>query len=78
MKSSLGPNWSGLTKTEATTNGACLRASRTSERCPSCSAPIVGTKRDEPFRGARLADGAPQGVDGADGDHEGIIAYHRA
>src|SRR5262249_29905458 len=42
--SSFGPNCVGFTKTEQTTKRARRAASRTSERCPSWSAPIVGTK----------------------------------
>src|SRR5579872_27175 len=41
-KSSLGPNCMGLTKIETTTRSDCVCAARTSDRCPSCSAPMVG------------------------------------
>ena len=43
-KSSPGANCSGFTKMEATTMSHSDRACRTKERCPSCRAPIVGTK----------------------------------
>src|SRR5262245_26031263 len=43
-KSSSGPNWLGFTKIDITTTSARLFARRTSETCPSCRAPIVGTK----------------------------------
>ena len=43
-KSSFGPNWVGLTNTLATTRSACWRASSTSEKCPACRLPMVGTK----------------------------------
>ena len=46
-RSSFGPNWSGLTKIETATvppGPASSRARRSSARCPSCSAPIVGTR----------------------------------
>ena len=50
-RSSEGPNWSGLTKMLTTTTSAFSRAIRTSDRWPSWSAPIVGTKpTDEPRR----------------------------
>src|SRR5690349_3714768 len=42
-KSSAGPNWSGLTKTDVTTRSADSRARSTRRRWPSCSAPMVGT-----------------------------------
>src|SRR5580692_4128443 len=42
-RSSLAPNCVGLTKMEAATRSEDERAARTSERCPSWSAPIVGT-----------------------------------
>src|SRR5882757_1980874 len=43
-KSSPGANCSGFTKMEATTVSHSDRARRTKDRCPSCRAPIVGTK----------------------------------
>src|SRR5258708_27995291 len=43
-KSSPGANCSGFTKMEATTVSHSDRARRTKDRCPSCKAPIVGTK----------------------------------
>src|SRR4051812_38803207 len=42
-RSSLGPNWVGLTKIVRITTSAWARAARTSARWPSWSAPIVGT-----------------------------------
>ena len=44
MRSFLSLNCVGLTKTLATTTSHSLRARATSEMCPSCNAPIVGTK----------------------------------
>lgn len=44
LKSSLGPNWVGLTKIETTTVSASVLAFFTRLKCPSCSAPIVGTR----------------------------------
>src|SRR5579872_5848677 len=43
-RSSLGPNCRGLTKIETATTSHFAFAARTSERCPSCNAPMVGTK----------------------------------
>src|SRR6266852_404262 len=43
-KSSVGPNCAGLTKIETITTSDWARAARTNDRCPRCSAPIVGTK----------------------------------
>jgi hypothetical protein len=43
-RSSVGPNCVGLTKIVAATNCARARASETRRRCPSWSAPIVGTR----------------------------------
>jgi hypothetical protein len=46
-KSSFGPNWVGLTNRLVTTVPlvrARFLARRTSARCPSCKAPMVGTK----------------------------------
>src|SRR3954466_1281758 len=43
LRSSLGPNCMGFTKTDAATAAHCERAACTSDRCPACSAPIVGT-----------------------------------
>src|SRR5258708_19066558 len=43
LKSSYGPNWVGFTKIETMTTSHSLRALRISERCPSWSAPMVGT-----------------------------------
>src|SRR5918995_28329 len=43
-KSSPRPNWVGLTKMEATTRSHSSRAVRIRDKCPSCSAPIVGTR----------------------------------
>ena len=42
-KSSFGPNWVGFTNIETTTVSASSFALRTRLKCPSCSAPIVGT-----------------------------------
>ncbi len=44
-KSSRGPNWVGLTKTETTTKEACRSASLTSATCPRWSAPWWGPGR---------------------------------
>ncbi len=44
LKSSVGPNCAGFTKMETTTTSLCCLARRTSERWPSCSAPMVGTR----------------------------------
>ena len=43
-RSSLGPNCVGLTKMEVATASHWARAARTSERWPSCNAPMVGTR----------------------------------
>ena len=43
-KSSVGPNCVGFTKMETATASHCAFAARTSDKCPSCRAPIVGTK----------------------------------
>ena len=43
-KSSVGPNCNGLTKIDTAVTSHCDFDFRTSERCPSCKAPIVGTK----------------------------------
>ena len=50
-KSSCGANWVGLTKTVATTGSPWALARRISDPCPSCSAPIVGT-RAHPWKAA--------------------------
>src|SRR6266513_5622455 len=42
-KSSLGPNCSRLTKMLVTTQSPWRRAISTSDRCPACKLPIVGT-----------------------------------
>src|SRR5687767_9719691 len=47
-RSSLGPNWVGLTKMETTTCSHSSRARRTREICPSCRYPIVGTNPSLP------------------------------
>jgi hypothetical protein len=53
LKSSAGPNCSGLTKMVATTWSASARAARSSSAWPSCSAPIVITTATRPVRSAR-------------------------
>src|SRR5512138_943546 len=52
-RSSLGPNWVGLTKMETTTWSHSSRARRTKERCPSCKYPIVGTSPTVPEKERR-------------------------
>ena len=42
-RSSFAPNCVGFTKIEAATTSDPSRAARTNDKCPSCSAPIVGT-----------------------------------
>src|ERR1700722_624912 len=42
-KSSRGPNCKGFTKIDAATTSHEAFAARTSDKCPSCSAPMVGT-----------------------------------
>jgi hypothetical protein len=49
-KSSVGANCVGLTKIETTTFCARRLASRTSDTCPSWSAPMVGTSATAAFR----------------------------
>src|ERR1700723_311429 len=44
LRSSAGPNCFGFTKTDTTTGEHLRLASRTSEKCPSCNAPMVGTR----------------------------------
>src|ERR1700735_392003 len=44
LRSSAGPNCFGFTKMDTTTGEHFRFASRTREKCPSCNAPIVGTK----------------------------------
>ena len=43
-KSSSGPNCRGFTKMPTATASQASRAARISERCPSCNAPMVGTR----------------------------------
>src|SRR5690349_20271634 len=43
-RSSVGANCVGFTKIETTTSPQRLFAARASDRCPACSAPIVGTR----------------------------------
>src|SRR5262249_61271631 len=43
-RSSWGANCVGLTKIDTITEPDLLLARRTNEKCPSCSAPIVGTR----------------------------------
>src|SRR3982074_2337490 len=56
-KSSVGPNWVGFTKIETATESHCAFAARTSDKCPSCRAPMVGTRpsRLRPARASRQA-----------------------
>src|ERR1700747_2126426 len=48
LKSSDGPNCVGLTKIETTIGEDSPFAARISEKWPSCSAPIVGTRPSRP------------------------------
>ena len=48
-------NWVGLTNTDSTTVSFSDAAADSSERCPSCRAPIVGTKPIVPVRAGRSA-----------------------
>src|SRR6188768_76238 len=43
-KSDASPNWRGLTKIDITTVALSARARSTSETCPACSQPMVGTR----------------------------------
>src|SRR5688572_13855943 len=54
-RSSLGPNWVGLTKMDTITWSHSSLARRTSERCPSCRYPIVGTSPTLPGNESRAA-----------------------
>ena len=58
-----GPNCSGLTKMLMHDDAARSRARSTSARCPSCSAPIVGTSAIRSPRSPRLRQRGAQRLD---------------
>src|SRR5918999_1489038 len=78
-RSSPGPNWAGLTKSETTTTSHCSRARRISERWPPWKAPMVGTRPIlRPARRSGASDRARQRPLGAElGDALDRAAHER-
>ena len=67
--SSGSPNWSGFTKMLTATTSHSARARSSSDVCPSCSAPMVGTSPTTRPGGAGPVQHGATGGDGLDDLH---------